>query len=108
MTVIPKCTLITDKISCRDVSDEGTQYGLFRSAKAVGETPPRHNRALSDKGRTVGIIGGLLEQTVPVLSRENAAVVGARKVKETLTIEDTKSMVRSLRRLTTLSEKSAP
>ena len=59
------------------MSDEGEQYSLFRSAESVGETPPRHDRTLSDKGRTVGIIGGLLEQTVPVLWRENAAVVGA-------------------------------
>jgi len=51
------------------------QYSLLRSAESVLETLPRHNRALSDEGRTVGIIGGLLEYTVPMLSRENAAVV---------------------------------
>ena len=90
------------------MSDEGTQYSLVRSAESVGETPPRHNRTLSDKGRTVSIIGGLLEQTVPVLSRENVAIVEYRKIKETLTIEVTRSIVLSLRLLMTLSEKSAP
>ena len=85
-----------------------TEHSLLGPAELIGEFPPRYNRALIDEGTTIGIVGGLLEQTVPVLSRENAAVVGARKVKETLTIEVTKSMVRSLRRLTTSIEKSAP
>jgi len=108
MTVIPKCTLINRQISCRDGFDAGTQYGLLRSAEFVGEIPRRHNRALIDEGSTVGIIGGLLEQTVPVLSKENAAVVKPQKVKETLTIEVTRSMVGSTSLLTTLIEKSAP
>ena len=88
--------------------DKGTRYSLLRSAESIAERPQRHNRALIDEGSTVSIIGGLLEQTVPVLSRENAALVKPQKVKETLTIEVTRSMVRSLRLLTTLIEKSAP
>ena len=88
--------------------DEWTQYSLLRSAEFVGEIPQRHNRALIDEGSTVSIIGGLLEQTVPVLSRENAALVEPQKVKESLTIEVTRSMVRSISLLTTLIEKLAP
>ena len=83
-------------------------YSLLRSAETVAEILPRHNRALIDEGSTVGIIGGLLEQTVPVLSRENAAVVEPQKVKETLTIEVNRSMVRSVSLLRTLMEKLAP
>jgi len=62
------------------VFDEWTQYSLLRSAESVEESPQRHNRALIDEGSTVGIIGGLLEQTVPVLSRENAALVEPQEV----------------------------
>ena len=62
--------------------DKGTQYSLLPSAEFVRETLQRYNGALSNEGRTVGIIGGLLEETVPMLSRENAAVVEPQKVKE--------------------------
>ena len=92
MTVIPKCTLITDKFSCRDVFSEVTQHSLLGPAELIGEISPRYNRALIDEGTTIGIIGGLLEQTVPVLSKENAAVVKPRKIKETLTIEVRRSI----------------
>ena len=87
---------------------EGPQHSLLRSAESVAEIPQRHNRALIDEGSTVGIIGGLLEQTVPVLSRENAALVEPQEVKETLTIEVTRSMVSSVSPLRTLIEKLAP
>ena len=77
----------------RDVFNKRMQYSLLCPAEFVGEIQRRHNRALSDEGRTVGIIGGLLEQTVPVLLRGNATVVELQEVKETLTIEVTRSMV---------------
>jgi hypothetical protein len=84
------------------------QHSLLGTAELIGEFPSRYNRALIDEGTTIGIVGSLLEQTVPVLSKENAPVAKARKVKETLTIEVTRSMVRSLRLLMTSIEKSAP
>ena len=45
---------------------------------------------------------------MPMLSRENAAVVEFHKINGTLTIEVTRSMVGSTSLLTTLIAKSAP
>jgi hypothetical protein len=48
----------------------GGQEGLYRlllCIEFIEEALERYNRALRDEGSTVGVIGTLLEQTVPML-----------------------------------------
>ena len=68
VAVIPVCTLkkLRNKFSRARVG-QGRQYRLIVRVKLVVEALARHNRALRDEGSTVGVIGMLLEQTVPML-----------------------------------------
>ncbi len=68
MAVIPVCTLKRQEMSYRGCEEgKGKLYRLFVRVEFVVEALIRYNRALADKGGTVGVVGTLLEQTVPML-----------------------------------------
>jgi hypothetical protein len=68
MAVIPVCTLKWSRNQLsRTRGGRGKLYRLLVWIELVVEALARHNRALRDEGRTVGVIGTLLKQTVPML-----------------------------------------
>lgn len=57
-----------DEVSLSN-SSEGREglYRLVRDPKVIQERVVWYNWALSDKCRTIGIVGGLLKEAMPVL-----------------------------------------
>jgi hypothetical protein len=64
---------------------------LFECVESVKEALPGYNRALSDEGRAVSVVGSSLEYTVPVLQTINVCYCESREAQESLTIVVTKS-----------------
>jgi hypothetical protein len=56
---------------------------LFKCVESVKEALQRYNRALSDEGRAISVVGSSLEYTVPVLQTINVLLLrelgGTRK-----------------------------
>jgi|SRR6266403_2873403 len=70
MAVIPVCTLKWQGLSYRGCEEgKGKPYRSFARAEFVFEALIRYNRALVDKSGAVGVVGTLLEETVPMLWR---------------------------------------
>jgi len=82
-------------------------YRLARDFKVIYEVFKWYEGTLSDKGRTIGIVAGTLEEAMPMLQRKH--IKTPKRVPErSLTMEVAKSKSLFLSRSTTASLSSSP
>ena len=55
------------QLACRHVRHEQGKYRLVRDRKIIREAFVWYNGTLGDKRRTIGVVGVLLEDTMPML-----------------------------------------
>jgi hypothetical protein len=83
-------------------------YCLVRDFKVIYKVVIGYNGTLSDKGRTVVIVGGLLEEAMPMLKGKHVKTRKRVPEKTCLTMEVAKSKELLWSRSTTASLSSSP
>ena len=69
MAMIPICPLKYQRNLSTFCGGSKVQYRLLKSVEPIEETLIRYNGTLSNRGSTIGVIGIVLEEAVPVLQR---------------------------------------